>query len=478
MYYDGATLAVYDAGAAVYAQAPTDATLDGAVAHYIRGLRMRLPMAVLLVSSIDKELERRVTELDYVELSTLCAQPCHHVAGRTDTTDVQVWIADGAQPVPLRVVITYREEPGQPQYRAELSDWNFAPKADDAMFAFTPPAGAQKIPFAVDVTPLAHPRRRQDRRTAMKTTSSRWALALGMALAMLAGVVVSTDVLAQRGRAAAARRRMPPATSSAAAPRRVAACPRAPVRSRAASAPVRSRPRAAASARARRRPARASAARRRARRTRAPVPTDPARPRAPAVTAPRHSRLAATSRAETQQATSANRSEAQQTRSTSASESQQTRSTNRSETAQSGQQTRSENVSSRQETAQSGQQTRSETVQSGQQTRSQTAQSLEGEWDDCCDYYWNDEGAAFVAGATVGAMTTAAVASTTYPTSTTTTTTTTAPPPPSYVSALPCAATATVVSGATYYRCGSTWYQQAFASGQTVYVIVAPPPGY
>ena len=157
VYYDGATLSVYDAGAAVYAQTPTDATLDGAVAHYIRDLRMRLPLAVLLVSSIDQELERRVTALDYVELSTLCAQPCHHVAGRTDTTDVQVWIADGAQPVPLRVVITYREEPGQPQYRAELSDWNFAPKADDAMFAFTPPAGAQKIPFAVDVTPLAHP---------------------------------------------------------------------------------------------------------------------------------------------------------------------------------------------------------------------------------------------------------------------------------------------------------------------------------
>lgn len=155
VYYDGATLAVYDAGAGVYAQAPTDATIDGAVAHYIRGLRMRLPMAVLLVSSIDKELERRVTSLDYVELSTLCTQPCHHVAGRTDTTDVQVWIADGAQPVPLRVVITYREEPGQPQYRAELSGWDFAPKADDAMFAFTPPAGARKIPFAVDVAPLA-----------------------------------------------------------------------------------------------------------------------------------------------------------------------------------------------------------------------------------------------------------------------------------------------------------------------------------
>ena len=151
IYYDGTTLAVHDAGEGVYAQSATAPTLDGAVAHFIRGKGMRMPLAVLMVSDIAGELGRRFTTLDYVEHSTLCAQPCHHVAGRTDTTDVQVWIADTPQPVPLEVVITYRDEPGQPQYRAVLSDWTFAPKADDTVFAFTPPAGAKKIPFAVDV---------------------------------------------------------------------------------------------------------------------------------------------------------------------------------------------------------------------------------------------------------------------------------------------------------------------------------------
>ena len=155
IYYDGSALIVYEKGEAVYAKAPTEPTLDGAVAHFIRGLGMRLPLAVLLVSDIDKELERRVTALSYVERSTLCPRPCHHLAGRTDSTDVQVWVADDAQPVPLEVVITYREEPGQPQYRAELSGWNFAPKVDDSVFAFVPPTGAKEIPFAVTLAPLA-----------------------------------------------------------------------------------------------------------------------------------------------------------------------------------------------------------------------------------------------------------------------------------------------------------------------------------
>jgi Predicted periplasmic protein (DUF2092) len=41
--------------------------------------------------------------------------------------DFQLWIADGDQPLPLRAVLTYRREAGQPQFRAQFSDWNFEP---------------------------------------------------------------------------------------------------------------------------------------------------------------------------------------------------------------------------------------------------------------------------------------------------------------------------------------------------------------
>jgi len=47
----------------------------------------------------------------------------------------------------------------------------------------------------------------------------------------------------------------------------------------------------------------------------------------------------------------------------------------------------------------------------------------------------------------------------------------------SYIVTPPCDTTL-LVNGATYYHCTSDWYQQATVSGDVVYVVVSPPPGY
>lgn len=155
IYYDGSTVTMFNATANAYAQEPAAQTLDAAVAHFIKELEMRLPLAALLINRVAEEIDRRVSEVEYVELSNRCVMPCHHLAARTATTDVQVWIASGQAPVPLRVSVTYRDAPGEPQFRADLSNWNFAPATEDALFVFTPPQGAAKIPFAVKVKPPA-----------------------------------------------------------------------------------------------------------------------------------------------------------------------------------------------------------------------------------------------------------------------------------------------------------------------------------
>ncbi len=45
---------------------------------------------------------------------------CNHLALRSEKEDVQVWIARGDEPVPCRIVITYREIEGQPQLWAQM----------------------------------------------------------------------------------------------------------------------------------------------------------------------------------------------------------------------------------------------------------------------------------------------------------------------------------------------------------------------
>jgi hypothetical protein len=149
--FDGKTISVLNGEANVYAQAPQPGALDDAIVYFVRDLGMRLPLARLLTSRAPEELERRVQSLVYVERTTVLPVPVHHIAGRAGNVDVQLWIADGDQPLPLRIVLTYVDEPGQPQFRAQFLDWKTEPPGGTDTFRFTPPPGARQIAFAVQV---------------------------------------------------------------------------------------------------------------------------------------------------------------------------------------------------------------------------------------------------------------------------------------------------------------------------------------
>jgi len=145
--YDGSNITVNSLTEKVYAQTEKPGGIDAAIAYFIQELHMHLPLAVLLTSRLGAELENRVQSIDYVESTDIFGVPAHHLAGLTETVDFQVWVAAGDRSLPLRVVLTYRYAEGQPQYRAQFSDWDLAPEINNAMFTFTPPQGAQKISF-------------------------------------------------------------------------------------------------------------------------------------------------------------------------------------------------------------------------------------------------------------------------------------------------------------------------------------------
>ena len=155
MLFDGERITVSsgDGKSVVYAQTLQPGDIDATVVHYVRDLKMRLPLAPVLMSRLADELQRRLTGIDYVERSSLHDKPVHHVAGRTAAVDFQVWIADGKKPLPERIVITYKTEAGQPQFRADFSKWNLSPKFDKATFRFKPAANSSQIMFAVQVPP-------------------------------------------------------------------------------------------------------------------------------------------------------------------------------------------------------------------------------------------------------------------------------------------------------------------------------------
>ena len=156
--FDGKEITVYTANKNVYATLSRPGTLDEAIKYAIDDLKIRVPLALMLVSTLPSELDKLVVSADYVETTKITDVPCDHVAARTSTgVDFQVWVAQGSEPLPRRVVITYKDEAGQPQFWADLSNWNLSPELSDALFTFTPPVGADRIQFLAEVGKAAVP---------------------------------------------------------------------------------------------------------------------------------------------------------------------------------------------------------------------------------------------------------------------------------------------------------------------------------
>ena len=148
LLFDGKDITVVHPQENVYATVAKPGSVDEAMTYFAHDLGMRLPLAELLNSHLDKTLPERVRAAAYVEPSSIAGVPCDHLALRGDEADLQVWVAQDGPPLPRRLVITYRHADGRPQFWAQFSDWNLSPEVADALFAFTPPTGAAQIAFS------------------------------------------------------------------------------------------------------------------------------------------------------------------------------------------------------------------------------------------------------------------------------------------------------------------------------------------
>jgi hypothetical protein len=149
--FDGQEITVFSPEEKVFARAARPGDVDNAILYLLKDLQLRLPLAMMFVTKLPWELEQRVRSVQFVEQTTIMDVPCMHLSARANAVDFQIWIPSQGDPLPRHIVITYREEEGQPQYWANLSEWNLYPNPPQGFFTFTPPAGAQRIPFLAEL---------------------------------------------------------------------------------------------------------------------------------------------------------------------------------------------------------------------------------------------------------------------------------------------------------------------------------------
>jgi hypothetical protein len=149
LVFDGETIWATDPDENVYARAAQPGDLNDSLDFAVVELRIKAPHADLLVPDLYEQTTANLTmALDLGE-QVLDGVVCDHLLMSNDYTDFQLWITTGDQPVPKRIVITYRQEPGEQQYRAQFRDWNMAPADVHARLDFKPPDGAEQIRFYV-----------------------------------------------------------------------------------------------------------------------------------------------------------------------------------------------------------------------------------------------------------------------------------------------------------------------------------------
>jgi hypothetical protein len=145
-FYDEKTVTVYHPDEGVYAVFAAPATIDAMInAAEARGVEM--PASDLLMNHPCQALGDHLRTGTYAGRHYLDGNWYHHLLLSTDAVDVQLWVAEGESPEIRKLVITYTDLPGEPQYRALLRDWDFTPAIDAATFTFTPPADARKVAF-------------------------------------------------------------------------------------------------------------------------------------------------------------------------------------------------------------------------------------------------------------------------------------------------------------------------------------------
>jgi len=113
-YYDGKTLTLYNPEDGYYATLPAPGTIEEMLDYARESLDIVAPGGDLIYSDAFDILMADVTSGFVVGKSVVAGVRCDHLAFRAPQVDWQIWIQEGAQPVPRKLVITSTDIAGAP----------------------------------------------------------------------------------------------------------------------------------------------------------------------------------------------------------------------------------------------------------------------------------------------------------------------------------------------------------------------------
>jgi len=148
---DGSNITQFNLSEGVYSQVEQKGDVDSTIRYAVGKLGIRFPLARLLVTNLSEELGRKIERVAFIETDQLGDVPVEHILAVGPDVDSQLWIRPDK--LPSRIVLTYKNAPGQPRFRADFVDWNLDPDIEPDTFGYIAPAGTEKVPVVIRSAP-------------------------------------------------------------------------------------------------------------------------------------------------------------------------------------------------------------------------------------------------------------------------------------------------------------------------------------
>ena len=146
-FYDGKTFAVNVPAKGAYAKVPAASTIAQLVKDIDTQYDLQLPLSELFKWAIEGAPVEGLRSAHRVGHASIGGVETDGFAFRDDLLDFQLWIATGAKPLPMKIVVTANDNTSHVSYTSELT-WDTNPKFAPSTFVFKPEAKASEVPLA------------------------------------------------------------------------------------------------------------------------------------------------------------------------------------------------------------------------------------------------------------------------------------------------------------------------------------------
>ncbi|MBK6395482.1 MAG: DUF2092 domain-containing protein [Betaproteobacteria bacterium] len=146
-YFDGKSLTIFNPGEKYFATVAAPGTLEEMLDFARTRLDIVAPAGDLVYGNAYDILMTDVTQGFVVGKAVVEGVRCDHLAFRAPHVDWQIWIQEGKEPLPRKLVITTRDQPNAPQFSVVVTKWNLRPTFTPQTFSFRAPSGAKQVEF-------------------------------------------------------------------------------------------------------------------------------------------------------------------------------------------------------------------------------------------------------------------------------------------------------------------------------------------